>query len=302
MKWTEEEIEFLREWYPTEGAKLCAEVLDRTTGSVRGRVCKLKLRSFASKQKTHAQYTSEVPSDYEVLGIYVNTMTKILHRHKVCGHEWSIAPNNILSLRGGCPRCKGKTHKQYITQVPVEYEVLEPYVNSKTKILHKHLVCGHEWLIKPNSILSGQGCPKCSSTGTKHYEIYTSELPKDIAVLGTYINAKTKILHKHKICGHEWSATPDSILSGTSCPACQYENANQLYFIYFKDLDLYKIGVTNNYKRRLKEFGHTPQLLTLKTYSTSQEAYKEEQHILKNVNLVNTGRLISGNTETFRFT
>ena len=42
----------------------------------------------------------------------------------------------------------------------------------------------------------------------------------NIKVLGEYINNRTKILHKCKIDGYEWYATPSSILSGYGCPKC----------------------------------------------------------------------------------
>ena len=42
----------------------------------------------------------------------------------------------------------------------------------------------------------------------------------NIEVLCEYVNARTKILHKCKICGYEWVAQPNSILSGCGCPKC----------------------------------------------------------------------------------
>ena len=42
----------------------------------------------------------------------------------------------------------------------------------------------------------------------------------DIEVLGVYVNANTKILHKCKKDGYEWEATPGHISNGTGCPVC----------------------------------------------------------------------------------
>ena len=242
--WTDEEVDFLKEWYPVEGVKACAEVLDRTEKSVRIKASRLKIKVINGKgTKTHEQYCTEVNDDIKVLGQYINSRTKILHKHLVCGHEWEALPYN-LSRGGGCPKCSTrlKSHEEYVLQVPEGYEVIETYIKDGVKILHRHKTCGHEWLINPSNLLHGYGCP-----------------------------------------------------------ACQYKNAKQLYFIYFKDLDLYKVGVTNNYKRRLKQFGYTPKLISLKEYKTPKEAYEEEQYLLSKLPLVNTGLLNSGNTETFRF-
>ena len=45
----------------------------------------------------------------------------------------------------------------------------------------------------------------------KTHEEYVVEVAKanpNIEVIGTYINIKTKILHRCKIDGYEWYATP----------------------------------------------------------------------------------------------
>ena len=39
---------------------------------------------------------------------------------------------------------------------------IEKYVDSKTNIQHKCLVCEHEWSARPHNILSGFGCPQCA--------------------------------------------------------------------------------------------------------------------------------------------
>ena len=76
-KWTNDEIEFLKEWYPNEGATACADVLDRTAASIKYKMQELKIRSNKSKLKTNEQYCSEIPGDYKVLEQYINTKTKI---------------------------------------------------------------------------------------------------------------------------------------------------------------------------------------------------------------------------------
>lgn len=43
--------------------------------------------------------------DYECLGEYVGSKVKTLHRHKICGYEWDVIPNRLLT-GGGCPHCK----------------------------------------------------------------------------------------------------------------------------------------------------------------------------------------------------
>lgn len=62
-----------------------------------------------AKRKTQDEYISEVCAvnpNIEVLGQYINSNTKILHRCKMDGYEWDAYPTHVL--RGhGCPLCAG---------------------------------------------------------------------------------------------------------------------------------------------------------------------------------------------------
>ncbi len=134
----------------------------------RGRGC---AKCAGVYQKTPEDYRKELGErfpEYETLEDYINNYTKILHKHKTCGHEWKVTPTTILRDHG-CPKCAGnalKTPSDYRKELGVtEYEALENYINSGTKILHKHKVCGHEWETTPSHILRGHGCPKCSTSG-----------------------------------------------------------------------------------------------------------------------------------------
>ena len=122
-----------------------------------------------SLKKSHEQYIKElaiVNKDIVVLGKYINSNISVLHKCLIDGHEWYSTPSNIL--RGhGCPKCNGgyrMTPQEYIDKL---YEVspdivsLEDFINVKTKIRHKCLICSHEWYVTPESLLSGTGCPQC---------------------------------------------------------------------------------------------------------------------------------------------
>lgn len=49
------------------------------------------------------------------------------------------------------------SEKRIDTIIPIE-----EYIDSKTNILHKCLICNHEWSVRPHNVLSGFGCPKCA--------------------------------------------------------------------------------------------------------------------------------------------
>lgn len=57
----------------------------------------------------------------------------------------------------------------------------------------------------------------------KTHEEFVEEMKivnPNIEILGTYINAKTKILSRCKIDGYEWKTEPSHLSSGRGCPEC----------------------------------------------------------------------------------
>ena len=197
-----------------------------------------------------------------------------------------------------------KDNATYVAELlNTEYEALEPYILSNTKILHKHKKCGHTWYITPNNLLTKlKHCPNCAPNSRKSHEYYASRL-LDHEMLEPFVTIDTKILHRHKSCGFEWKVSPHDMEKIVSCPQCAFTSSKYLYYVYFPKLDLYKIGITNSVSRRLYDLGESfYEILFVQEYATGHEAYNVEQQILKwlKPKLVNTGLLKSGNSETFR--
>jgi hypothetical protein len=239
-RWTEEDEDFLREYYPIEGAKACAEVLDRTEGAIRHKAEKLNIK-FIRKDLWSDEEVKVLIKHYSIEGLKycVNILGK--------SSSSVIHKANRLKLYTKCAGNIFKTTEKYKEELKnTEFEVLEEYKGSHKKILHKHKICGYIWAAEPSNILQGYGCPNCANYGF------------------------------------------------------QPNKPAQLYFIYFKELNLYKIGITNNFDRRKKEFGYISEIIQIKDFKLGSEAYILEQKILKELKpfLVNTGKLKSGNTET----
>lgn len=196
-----------------------------------------------TRRKTHEEYIVEaakINPNIEVVEKYINAHTKILHRCRIDRYEWLVKPSNILNGKG-CPKCNGGVkygHEEYVRRVSTinsNIEVIGEYVNTATKILHKCLIDGYEWLVAPCNILKGVGCPKCYGNITKTHEKYVKEVSTinpNIEVIEKYINAKTNILHKCKIDGHEWLSCPTNILRGSGCPVCKFSHGEKNTEIY----------------------------------------------------------------------
>lgn len=83
-------------------------------------------------KKSHDEYVHEISllnPDIEVIGIYINAKTPILHRCKIDGCEWYAAPTNVLDGRG-CPRCGESSGERMIRQWLDKNNILYEYQKS----------------------------------------------------------------------------------------------------------------------------------------------------------------------------
>lgn len=192
------------------------------------------------RKKTHDEYIKELSilkPEFECLETYKGSKVKILHRHKICGYEWKIKLNVLLSSgECGCPFCSGKVRKdinyfknEVKNLVDDEYSVVGDYINTHTKTSFKHNICGNIFDMTPHNFLSGQRCPECQHGSkrktTEEFKEELFELVGDEYTLeDEYITNKTKVNFRHKLCDKLWYAAPDEILSGYRCSHCYGNN------------------------------------------------------------------------------
>lgn len=178
----------------------------------------------------------------EVIEDYIDSKTPILHHCLI--HEdiyWNITPSDAL-LGHGCPKCRNekvreklvKNHEEYVKELfekNPNVEVVEKYIDAKTKILHHCLVHGEYWYTTPTIALQGSGCPKClkekiSKANTLTNEEYIQQLKEKNSIiipLEPYVNITTPIYHKCLIHDYDWQTTPATVLQGCGCPKCRSE-------------------------------------------------------------------------------
>jgi len=200
----------------------------------------------------------------------------------------------------------GKNNSTYIREVKEKHNNLvtpiEVYVNNSTNIKH---ICNkkHIWYATPNNILSKKSkCPICFGNTKLNTLTYKNKLSEHIILLEDYINYDTPILHKNIECNHSWKVRPHDILGKlTDCPLCNKYKPAYVYCIYFKELSLYKVGITKSIKKRMQEFGYKPEIIFTRYFNIGKDAISLENKYLKNLKnyLINTGKLTTGNTETF---
>lgn len=197
-----------------------------------------------SKRKTDEEFRREVfnlvGDEYTILGKYINNHTKIRAYHKKCNKKIEITPKDFLKGTR-CRNChvskaghhRRKTPARFEEEVKElfgeEYSVVEPYVNSRTKVRIRHNVCGSEYMANPRNILRGSTCLECS------YKIRAEKLRKnqedwdrfvyeetrgEYLFIEEYVNDSTKIKVLHKVCGLHYKAKPNDFINGHRCPNC----------------------------------------------------------------------------------
>lgn len=126
---------------------------------------------------THEEYVNrllQVNPSVQVIGSYKNIVTPILHKCVIHDYAWKTSPSSVLQ-GCGCPKCKterfrykvNKTHDEYVQELKIKNPnilVIGNYINNQTPILHKCLLDGYEWNVRPGNLLQGKGCPKCNES------------------------------------------------------------------------------------------------------------------------------------------
>lgn len=129
-----------------------------------------------SRKRTTEEFQSNLNSIFgegvfEVLSEYKANNQKVKIKCHKCGNIIEKVPVKMTGgAREGCYICSGKdrykTKGTFQTEVdrkyPQQYSVLGEYVRAREPLLVRSLMCGHEYLVSPDNLLRGKGCPRCS--------------------------------------------------------------------------------------------------------------------------------------------
>lgn len=180
-----------------------------------------------------------------------------------CGHVFSksevqLRRNGICTL---CNKDKIKemyksSHDEFVEKVDImygkgEYVFLEEYTLCRIPLLVRH-VCGHEYKVKPNNIISGKQCPNCMKikssmnrrTSHEEFEVkLKNKLGEKFTLLSKYEKATEliKVKHNSENCNYyEFETTPVNLLHRHSCPKCSFPSRYTTE--YFKEIIKDKYG------------------------------------------------------------
>lgn len=125
-------------------------------------------------------------------------------------------PKKLITTEIYAKRVKNLTHG--------EYELVSEYINSNSNITLKHKKCGNVYTVKVHTFATGRRCPKCQNQANKGIDKFKKEMNeiygREYTVIGKYVNARTKILLRHNVCGNTIEVTPCAILKKRICKFC----------------------------------------------------------------------------------
>lgn len=170
---------------------------------------------------------------YEIIYLnYVNQKSKIKILHKLCSKNFITDLTHWKDRHQRCPHCnKGVqkyTHEQFLKileeRQPKKYDVLEPYINKRTKVKVKCRQCGFIFNGLPSNLFKGI-CSNCSKNIRSlkfRKNINDIKLPEGYEIFGEYKNNKTPTEIRHK-CGTIFISTITNLnlkKRAQRCPKC----------------------------------------------------------------------------------
>ena len=167
------------------------------------------------------------------------------------------------------------------------FELIGEYITNKKPVLFR---CpnNHTWMTRPDDVLRGHGCPKCSRNFPLTKEDVNERIKdRGIELIGELV---TTDIHSVFLCanGHTWIPTPNSVLKGSGCPVCcggggfKPDKAGHGYLLDFGYF--IKFGISNAVKRRLvqhKYYNGKFTVIKTKYFDNGQDALDWENDIKK---------------------
>lgn len=180
---------------------------------------------------------------------YIGWNKPITYKCLVCNHEWVVKEARSVIRGYRCPNCAKikklesldkihksnlKTDEWFRNELEKKQPNLLPNDTYHGIGIKYHCICKiHKcdvYTTPEKYLYRNQGCKLCSVERSKNSIRYThnsfcqsvKNINPKLDVMSEYINIKSRISVKCKICGHEWSPIAESLIGKTpcGCPSC----------------------------------------------------------------------------------
>ena len=180
---------------------------------------------LATLESKNAHYAA---GKIQILSEYEGYSKPITSRCVKCGYEWTVTAENLLAGHG-CAQCAGNVRftldelQKRVSRNHPGITLSDEIKNQKSRIKCHCSDCGHSWETSVASLAMGHGCPVCAGNAKPTQDEFVQAVKKanpNVEIIGKYINSKTNVLTRCKVCGNEWMALPSSLKNGSGCRKC----------------------------------------------------------------------------------
>lgn len=116
--------------------------------------------------------------------------------------------------------------KKELSEINNKIKIIGEYTKANDKIKVQCKICNHKWYVAPTTLRKGSGCRKCAGTLQITHAQFIERLNRlhpNMISLTEYVNMKTHVTIKCKVCGYIWPAQPLHLVYEsykTGCPKC----------------------------------------------------------------------------------
>ena len=157
-----------------------------------------------------------------------------------------------MGLRGPKPKTNADWKEEVARLAPNGVVCTDDYVTSNTPLTFTH-TCGHSWKRSPADWRRSPDCPRCRSLdghrqvsrpsrfSLKYFQQRLEEVhgARVYTALSSPASNTDKTLVRHDLCGHEWMATPATLIrrhNPSRCPACNPAHQKKLHTEFLQDV------------------------------------------------------------------
>ncbi|MGL5348280.1 MAG: hypothetical protein ACRDA3_13095 [Peptostreptococcaceae bacterium] len=156
-------------------SNVCGHIIKRNIFDLRENPRKIRCTECTHKDRRHLKLTEEsfyikypnFAKEYEIVGNWIDSQSKTMIRHKLCGFTWEVIPYNIgRGTIKGCPKCGG-CHTKYNTHVvkqlleDTDFKLLTECNTKADNATFKHETCGHVFEKRVGAFMNYHSCPNC---------------------------------------------------------------------------------------------------------------------------------------------
>jgi len=172
--------------------------------------------------------------------VETKTRNALLVRCTKCRHE--MRRGSLFDRTVRCESCEPTAGikltddllRARVKERGMKVRIVSKLINLSTAVEVKCLECGTKFKVSPQKLLystltsKSSFCPSCSvyslRLSPKEYEKQLKAKRPDLNLLEEYKGCHVRLLYSSKICGHNFTAMPDSVLNGNrsfnGCKSC----------------------------------------------------------------------------------